>query len=288
MFRSYYVVRLWFHSRLLAHLTWEVQRLYKNWAYFFATGWVHLRSDIPLRPLSCIIRITYSAVGVNVYCRVHPMPGSWFGFPVNTNQAFHAYGVGESVPDCLERIKRWIVHRLPTESHCMARHASKSPPSHTIGVECVAHSKRDWATPSFILYTIMFKKHYIKNAVGEASGTVPGGKTSTPVPPKAVPSKNNRAAALHIRPVLLALNFIVFSSIATRPFACVLLSPFCSTHSTCLILSFSNSLNSVLFLLYPSPPQHPFNIGDCFVEDSQIKCRDPLLTRTFRLGIHRN
>lgn len=32
------------------------------------------------------------------------------------------------------------------------------------------------------------------NAVGKASGTVPGGKTSAAVPPKPVPSKNNRSA----------------------------------------------------------------------------------------------
>ena len=41
----------------------------------------------------------WSAVGGGAGCRLHPIPGSWFGFPAQANQAFHPSRVVELVPD---------------------------------------------------------------------------------------------------------------------------------------------------------------------------------------------
>ncbi|VDO71049.1 unnamed protein product [Heligmosomoides polygyrus] len=46
-----------------------------------------------------ILTLIFHLGGVRRDCRVHPIPGSWFGFPAQANQAFHPSGVGELVPD---------------------------------------------------------------------------------------------------------------------------------------------------------------------------------------------
>ncbi|VDO77014.1 unnamed protein product [Heligmosomoides polygyrus] len=84
-----------------------------------------------------------SAVGGGADCRVHPIPGSWFGFPAQANQAFHPSGVGELGPDLSGKDRALTCSSAGHRKSCMAKYAFKSPSRYPVEVECVAHPKRD-------------------------------------------------------------------------------------------------------------------------------------------------
>lgn len=90
-------------------------------------------------------------------CRVHLIPGCWFGFPSQANHTFHSSKVGGSVPDMLGKNLTCPPAAQRESLHWPYTYSKGLHDFHRRNIECVAYSIRRLLTADLFYFLFI---HY--------------------------------------------------------------------------------------------------------------------------------